>query len=283
MADKKLTLGFSPCPNDTFIFDALVNHKTDSSGFQFEVILEDVESLNMRALRGELDLTKLSFPALFQAADTYALLQAGGAAGKGVGPLLVRNKELHHFDLYRQHIYIPGLHTTANLLLSFAFPEVIHKTPVHFSAIEDLVAADPAGMGVLIHENRFTYRQKGLVQVADLGEIWEKKTGLPIPLGGIAVKRSLPRKISLAIEKLIRTSIEFAAAKYPVVPEYVQQHAQSMNDDVLRKHIELYVNNYSLELGAEGKKAIEELYAVYIKQSPGSYTRNRSSFSLFLD
>lgn len=261
----KLTLGFSPCPNDTFIFDALVNGKIDTEGLGFDVVLEDVETLNQWALEGRLDITKLSFPAFFQSLDYYQLLNAGSALGKGVGPLLISNKEsgIKYEEVRDQLILIPGLNTTANLLLSFAYPDAKNKRPMLFSAIEDLVLSGLADLGVIIHESRFTYQQKGLVKVADLGEIWEQRMNLPIPLGGIAIRKRIEKDIAVKADSLIRKSLEYAFANYPQVTDYVKQHAQTMREEVMRQHIELYVNNFSIDLGPEGKKAISVLHSVF--------------------
>ena len=270
----KLTLGFSPCPNDTFIFDALVNRKIDTGDLEFEVVLEDVETLNQWTLAGKLDITKLSFPAFFQSLDHYVLLDAGSALGKGVGPLLIAGKERGTEDVERSSIAIPGIHTTANLLLSFAFPGAGNKTPMIFSAIEEAVLQDKTDLGVIIHENRFTYQQKGLHKVIDLGEYWEEKMNVPIPLGGIAIKREINRATSLQVNRLIRESLDHAFSNYPLITDYVKQHSQAMQEDVMRHHIDLYVNNYSLDLGAEGKEAIKTLYTVFATAHPGKYTVN---------
>jgi len=261
----KLTLGFSPCPNDTFIFDALVHQKIDTGGLSFEVVLEDVETLNQWAIEGRLDITKLSFPAFFRSLENYTLLNSGSALGKGVGPLLVRKKEtdISDDDIKNQLISIPGINTTANLLLNFAYPEATSKQAMLFSDIEDFVAGGQAGLGLIIHENRFTYQEKGLVKVADLGEIWEQKMNMPIPLGGIAINQSVKRSVAIQVEELIRKSLEYAFSNYPQVSDYVKQHSQTMSEEVMRQHIQLYVNNYSLDLGSEGKKAIEQLLAVF--------------------
>lgn len=261
-----LTLGFSPCPNDTFIFDALVNQKIDTGGLTFDVVMEDVETLNLWALGGKLDITKLSFPAFFQSLDHYLLLQSGSALGKGVGPLLVSATELTgEANVDTKKIAIPGVHTTANLLLSYAYPHARFKTPVIFSAIEDMVLSGRADLGVIIHENRFTYRQKGLFRVSDLGEYWERQTGQRIPLGGIAARRKLDAGTVKKVDHLIRQSLEYAFANYPLVPDFVQEYAQAMDQSVMRQHIQLYVNDYSLELGDGGRLAIESLYEVYKK------------------
>ena len=267
----KFTLGFSPCPNDTFIFDALVNKKIDTGDVEIEPVLEDVETLNELALEGILDITKLSFPAFFAVAEEYALLDAGSAMGMGVGPLLVskKNKLFTLEEINQSPIAIPGVHTTANFLLSHAFPDAKNKVPMLFSAIEDAVLSGKTNLGVLIHENRFTYREKGLIKQMDLGEAWEKETKMPLPLGGIAIKKEYGPAIAMNIEKLIRMSIDNARQAYPGLPDYVKQHAQTMSEEVMRKHIDLYVNDYSVSLGAAGKKAVETLYGVYQRDFPG--------------
>jgi len=273
----KLTLGFSPCPNDTFIFDALANKKIDTGGLDFDVWLEDVETLNQWALQGRLDITKLSFPAFFQSLDNYILLNSGSALGKGVGPLLVKNKGFEIGNISEHSILIPGINTTANLLLSFAYPEAVNKRPMLFSEIEDLVISKLADLGVIIHENRFTYQQKGLEKLADLGEIWEKKMKVPIPLGGIAVKRDIDRLVSLKVEKLIKQSLEFAFARYPEIADYVKDHSQSMSEDVMRQHIDLYVNDFSLDIGKRGKDAIVSLFRVFTSLREGDINGHSSS------
>ena len=289
----KLTLGFSPCPNDTFIFDALVNKKIDTEGLEFDTVLEDVETLNKWSFEKKLTITKLSYPAFFQNLDKYVLLNSGAALGRGVGPLLISNKEQGIMNIEEKTIALPGENTTANLLFSFAYPDAKNKIFMRSDQIEDFVLNDsaqtsPAGrglvgaaaFGVIIHENRFTYQQKGLHKVADLGEYWEKKMNTPIPLGGIGVKRSIDQETSLKINRLIRKSIEFAFSNYPLITDYVKQHSQEMNEDVMRQHIELYVNNFSIDLGNDGKKAIETLYKIAATQLPVSSIQ--SSSELFL-
>lgn len=270
----KLTLGFSPCPNDTFIFDALVNKRIDTEGLEFETILEDVETLNQWALQGKLDITKLSFPAFFQSLDKYLLLDAGSALGKGVGPLLISRSEVSGkpFDftqgekeINKMKIALPGDNTTANLLFSFAFPEAHHKKFMLFSTIEDAVLNDETDLGVIIHENRFTYQQKGLYKVIDLGEYWEREMKTPIPLGGIAIRKTISKPIALKINDLIRKSLDHAFQNYPTVSDYVKQHSQAMSEEVMRQHIDLYVNNYSLSLGKGGRSAIKTLFAMFNK------------------
>ncbi len=263
----KLTLGFSPCPNDTFIFDALVNKKIDTGGLEFDVVLQDVETLNQWALEGKLDITKLSFPAFFKSLEHYTLLNAGSALGKGVGPLLITDsqQEITNEEINQASIALPGANTTANLLFSFAYPEAKDKRFMLFSAIEEALVNKETVLGVIIHENRFTYQQKGLRKVKDLGEYWEERMELPLPLGGIAINQWVKRSLALKVNELIRKSLDFAFKNYPLIPDYVKQHSQEMSEDVMRQHIDLYVNNYSLELGEEGKLAIESLYQVFLE------------------
>ena len=262
----KLTIGFSPCPNDTFIFDALINGKIDTGDLQFDVNLEDVQTLNEWALQGKLDITKISYGVLPLLVKDYILLHAGGALGKGVGPLLIsKNKVPDLKDINGLHIAIPGTNTTAHMLFSLAFPKAEHKHFTIFSEIENAVLSEKTDAGVIIHENRFTYEQKGLLKVLDLGEYWEEKTGLPIPLGGIIAKKEFGNKLHSTINGLIRKSIEYAFANYPVIPEYVKQHSQEMDESVMRQHIDLYVNNFSLDLGEEGTQAVKKLLQIYGK------------------
>jgi len=263
----KLTLGFSPCPNDTFIFDALVNKKIDTEGLEFDVVLQDVETLNQWALEGKLDVTKLSFPAYFKSLEYYTLLNAGSALGKGVGPILITDsqQEITNEEINQASIALPGVNTTANLLFSFAYPEAKDKRFMLFSAIEEALVNKETDLGVIIHENRFTYQQKGLHKVKDLGEYWEERMELPLPLGGIAINQWVKRSLALKVNELIRKSLDFAFKNHPLIPDYVKQHSQEMSEDVMRQHIDLYVNNYSLDLGDEGKLAIESLYQVFLE------------------
>jgi 1,4-dihydroxy-6-naphthoate synthase len=226
-----------------------------------------VETLNQWAVQGNLDITKLSFPAYFQSLDNYVLLNAGSALGKGVGPILISKYAAENTDsaITNQSIAIPGINTTANLLLSFAFPAATNKIPMIFSAIEEAVLTGKTDLGVIIHENRFTYQQKGLHKVMDLGENWEDKMKAPIPLGGIAISQSIKRTTALKVNALIRKSLEYAFSNYPLITEYVKQHSQEMNEEVMRQHIDLYVNNYSLDLGIDGKEAITTLFTIFKK------------------
>jgi 1,4-dihydroxy-6-naphthoate synthase len=259
----KLTLGFSPCPNDTFIFDALVNSKIDREGLAFDVVLEDVETLNQRALKGRLDITKISYAVLPLVLDRYIVLNSGSALGRGVGPLLISNKGQGILNVEESIIAIPGEHTTAHLLFSLAYPNARNKVFLRYDEIENFVLSGK-GLGVIIHENRFTYEAKGLYKITDLGDYWEKETGNAIPLGGIIVKRSIEPSISSQVDKLIRKSIEYAYKyHYNELTAYVKNHSQEMSKEVMRKHIELYVNYFSLDLGDAGKAAVQELLNIH--------------------
>jgi 1,4-dihydroxy-6-naphthoate synthase len=254
----QLTLGFSPCPNDTFIFDALVNNKIDTEGIELKVVLEDVQTLNQWAIEGKLDITKLSYGVLPLVLNEYLVLNSGSALGNGVGPLLITNSELADTNIDDATIAIPGGHTTAHLLFSLAYPHVKNKVFLRYDSIENYVL-EGKGPGVIIHENRFTYQDKGLKKIVDLGDYWEAKTGNPIPLGGIVIKRNINIEIQQKIDRLIRKSIEFAFSKYPELNDYIRIHSQEMSEEVMRKHIDLYVNNFSINLGKQGKDAIVTL------------------------
>lgn len=260
----KLTLGFSPCPNDTFIFDALIHHKIDTEGLEFEVFFDDVETLNQKAVNGELDITKLSFHAFAHVAEKYALLDAGSALGFGVGPLLIcKNEDLLKpgaLDNASLKVAIPGKLTTANFLLGIAYPELTNKVLTVFSDIENAVLTGAVDMGLIIHENRFTYAERGLHKIVDLGSFWENLTGCAIPLGGIVINRNLDLEIQQKVNRILRKSVEFAFANPKSGLSFIREHAQEMEEAVMYKHIELYVNEYSLELGVEGRKAIDILF-----------------------
>lgn len=272
----KLTLGFSPCPNDTFIFDALVNNKIDTAGLEFEVVLDDVQTLNEWATSGRLDITKLSYGVLPLVLDTYIVLNSGSALGRGVGPLLI--KKGHATEVLPSAndaanpgsftVAIPGENTTAHLLFSLAYPAAKNKVFLRYDKIEDFVLQGK-GLGVIIHENRFTYQDKGLQKITDLGDYWEQETGNPIPLGGIVIKRGLDAVVQKKVDMLIRQSIAYAYKNYPELNDYIRKHSQEMSEDVMRQHIDLYVNDYSLSLGDEGRKAVHKLLDVYDGMNPG--------------
>jgi 1,4-dihydroxy-6-naphthoate synthase len=270
-----LTLGFSPCPNDTFIFDALVNNKIDTEGLSFDVVLEDVETLNQWALEGKLDITKLSYGVLPLVLEKYIVLNSGSALGSGVGPLLIQKAKVKSQNVEDSLIAIPGENTTAHLLFSLAYPNAVNKVFLRYDEIENFVLEDK-GLGVIIHENRFTYEAKGLHKITDLGDHWEKKTGSPIPLGGIVIKRAVDNGISLQVDRLIRKSIEYAYSHhYKEMTGYVKEHAQEMSEDIMRKHIDLYVNAYSLGLGEAGEKAVKKFLDIYqTKKNQSSFSKN---------
>ena len=272
----KLTLGFSPCPNDTFIFDALVNHKIEAEGLTFDVVLEDVETLNQWALKGKLDITKISYAVLPLVLDQYIVLNSGSALGRGVGPLLIKNEKLKIKNVEDLLVAIPGEHTTAHLLFSLAYPAAKNKIFIRYDEIENFVL-EGKGLGVIIHENRFTYEAKGLQKITDLGDYWEKETANPIPLGGIVVRRELDPEIQQKVEGLIRKSIEHAYSNYPELNDYIRNHSQEMSEEVMRKHIELYVNNYSKYLGKEGQAAVKKLLEVY-RQTHGIVIHEENIF-----
>jgi 1,4-dihydroxy-6-naphthoate synthase len=258
----KLTLGISPCPNDTFIFDALVNGALDTGGLSFEVVHEDVETLNRWALAGRLDVSKVSYGVLPRLTSSYALLESGGALGHGVGPLLVALPGHGPFQPSRMTVAIPGEQTTAHLLFSLAYPGAAWKRFMVFSEIEGAVGRGEVDAGVIIHENRFTYAARGLVKLLDLGERWEADTGAPIPLGGIVARRSLGPEVAARVDGLVRQSVERALAAGPALSAYVRGHAQELEESVMRQHIDLYVNRHSVALGEDGRRAVETLLAV---------------------
>ena len=262
----KLTLGFSPCPNDCFIFDAMVNGKIDTEGLEFDVVMEDVEALNQRAFKSELDITKLSFHAFLYVQENYILLKSGSALGFNCGPLLVSKLSTLNSQLSTLNIAIPGKNTTANFLLSLAYPEMKNKTEVLFSEIERAVLDGKYDAGLIIHESRFTYEQKGLKKIIDLGEFWEGLIHAPIPLGGIVARRSFDNELLQKINRIIKESVEYAFANTADVMPYVKQHAQEMNEEVMKKHIDLYVNEFSVDLGIKGQEAVGILFKKALEQ-----------------
>jgi 1,4-dihydroxy-6-naphthoate synthase len=255
---QKIQIGFSPCPNDTFIFDAMVNRKIDTGNLEFEPVLEDVQTLNEWAIAGKLPITKLSYGVLPIVQHNYNLLNSGSALGTGVGPLLITNNELGITKVEDYLIAIPGENTTANLLFTLAYPNAKNKIYLRYDAIENFVK-EGKGLGVIIHENRFTYASHGLAKITDLGDYWEKTTGLPIPLGGIVIKKTIPAQIQTQVNILIRQSIEFAFKNYPTLNEYITSNAQEMSEAVMLQHIDLYVNKFSLDLGEVGRAAVEKI------------------------
>ena len=257
-----LTLGFSPCPNDCFMFDAMVHGRIDCEGLDFDVRMADIEALNAAAFAGDADITKLSFHAYAYCADNYVLLDAGSALGRNCGPLLISRRAIppEEVSAGRLRIAIPGKYTTANFLLGLAFPHATNKTECLFSEIEDALLDGTFDAGLIIHENRFTYRDKGLRKIIDLGEYWESETGAAIPLGGIVINRRLPDDVHLRVNRVMRRSVEYAFAHRTASLPFVRANAQAMSDDVMYKHIDLYVNDYSVDLGPEGRRAVEVLF-----------------------
>jgi 1,4-dihydroxy-6-naphthoate synthase len=275
----KLTLGFSPCPNDTFIFDAIVNEKIDVQGFKFDVMMEDVETLNRWAMQEKLDITKISYGVLPRILPAYRVLDAGGALGKGVGPLLVAKQPIDLEDVSQLRVALPGANTTAHMLFTLAFPDAQQKQFLVFHDIEDAVLRGDVDCGVIIHENRFTYAEKGLHKLLDLGEFWEHNTKSPIPLGGIVMNRRFDPAIMAKIDALIRESVAYSWKQYPVLSPFVREHAQEMSEDVMRQHINLYVNEYSSSLGQEGRSAVWQLLEVSSNIVPQPVT---GAFEVFM-
>lgn len=255
-----LSLGFSPCPNDTFIFDAMIHGKIDTEGLNFEVQLGDVEALNQLAFKGSLDITKLSYHAFAYLLEQYVLLDAGSALGNNCGPLLIAKQALSKDEINQAIIAIPGKYTTANLLLGLAYPNAQFKKEYVFSDIESAVLNGEVDAGLIIHENRFTYQDKGLIKLIDLGEFWEKTTKQAIPLGGIVIKRTLAPEIQQKVNRVMARSVQFALDNPQASSQFVQAHAQEMNTEVMYQHINLYVNNYTANLGKEGKAAVSHLF-----------------------
>jgi len=271
----KLTLGFSPCPNDTFIFDAMVHGRIDTEGLEFDYFLADVEELNRRAFNSDIDITKISCYAYAYTANNYLILDPGSALGYGTGPLLIGKRKIRHSEISGSRIAIPGRYTTANLLFSLVWPKAHNKTEYLFSSIEDALLNDEADAGLIIHETRFTYQRKGLHKISDLGEYWENLTELPVPLGSIVIKRNIPDDIALKVNRILRRSIEYAHEDSFASYEFVLDNAKEMESAVMNNHIRLFVNDYTLNLGATGRKAIKELYRIatekgIIQEIPGN-------------
>ncbi|MDQ6889165.1 MAG: 1,4-dihydroxy-6-naphthoate synthase [Bacteroidota bacterium] len=279
----KFTLGFSPCPNDTFIFDALVNKKIDTDGIEFTAQLEDVETLNEMALRQKLDFTKISYGVLPHILNNYKILNSGSALGTGVGPLLISKKPVSLSEVDSCTIAIPGENTTAHLLFSLAFPGAKNKVFKRYDEIENFVLrSGDTALGVIIHENRFTYAEKGLHKIIDLGNFWEEKTGYPIPLGGIVASKRIDEATMNKVDDLIKKSIEFAFDNYPTITGYVKQHSQEMEVEVMKKHIDLYVNKYSISLGQQGRNAIQKLLEVFNQVNQNSKTTDLINAEMFI-
>ena len=257
-----LSLGFSPCPNDCFVFDAIVNHRIDLEGLEFVPRIADVEALNKAAFARDIDVTKLSYHAYAYCIDDYVMLDAGGALGRNCGPLLISKRTVSRDEVASGalRIAIPGKYTTANFLCGLAFPRAQHKIEMLFSDIEQALVDEVVDAGLIIHENRFTYDAKGLKKIIDLGEFWEGETGLPIPLGGIVIARRLPPETRARVNRVLRRSVEYAFAHREASLPFVRAHAQEMSEEVMYKHIDLYVNAFTVDLGADGRRAVETLF-----------------------
>ncbi len=258
----KLTLGFSPCPNDTFIFDAMVHGRIDTEGLEFDYFLADVEELNRKAFASEVDITKMSYHAYAYAAENYFILDAGSALGHRNGPLLISKQIIETSELAGARIAIPGKYTTANLLFSIAWPEAQNKEVYLFSDIENALLTGKIDAGLIIHETRFTYAKKGLHKIADMGEYWENLTGLPIPLGAIVINRKIPLDIALKVNRIVRRSLEYAYKDSFASYDFVADNAKEMESSVMNKHIKLFVNEFTLNLGEKGREAIETLFRI---------------------
>lgn len=256
---NKLSIAFSPCPNDTFIFDAMIHQKIDTEGLEFEYLITDISELNRMAFSASVDVLKISFHAYVHLLKEYILLESGSALGKNVGPLIISKKHYKSEELQSLKVAIPGELTTANLLLKILFPEVKNKTSMIFSEIEDSVINGDFDAGLIIHENRFTYQDKGLLKVADLGELWMQKTKTPVPLGGIIANRKLAEEIIGKLNRILKRSILYAKENPDSGMDFIRQHSNEMEESVIKKHIDLYVNDYTVELDEEGHRAIEKL------------------------
>ena len=263
--NRNISLGFSSCPNDTFIFDAMIHNKIDTENLSFDLVIEDVEELNRRAFNSELDVTKISFNAYTHLVNKYVLLDSGAALGENCGPLIISKNKISMDDLQGKTIAIPGKNTTANLLMSLAFPKHTNKKELLFSDIEQAVLSGDVDAGLIIHESRFTYEQKGLNKILDIGQYWENTTNTPTPLGGIIAKRELDNDLIHKINRVLKRSVEFAFNNPKSGFDFIRKHSQEMSEEVMYKHIALYVNHYSLDLGQDGKKAVEKLFAESLK------------------
>jgi 1,4-dihydroxy-6-naphthoate synthase len=264
---NSISLGFSPCPNDTFMFDAMVNNRLSSNGLMFTTTIADVEELNRLALNASLDVTKISMNAYARVTDEYEILTAGSALGNNCGPLLVSKKPFKFNEIDNLKIAIPGKLTTANLLLSIFAPNAKNKNEIIFSDIEKEVLNGNFDAGLIIHENRFTYHERGLLKIVDMGELWEKHTHCPIPLGCIVIKKSLPDEVKLQVNNLMTASVQYAFKNPRASKKFIKEHAQELSDEVTQSHIDLYVNSYSENLGDKGKAAIRLLLSEGFKHN----------------
>jgi len=265
----KLQLCFSTCPNDTFMFYAMVNRKINTKGYEFDVYMADIEDLNLNAQQHNPHISKISFGAYPELASKYQLMDSGSALGQGVGPLLVSKHKIYPDEVADITVALPGKHTTAHQLFNLAYPKVKGKKFYLFSDIEEAILSNEVDAGVIIHESRFTYQSKGLQKISDLGEIWEQQTKLPVPLGGIAIASNLPEHVKTDMVTMLKESIEYGFENFSETLPYVKRYAQEMDETVMLKHIKLYVNNYSISLGKMGQQAIAQL--LYPKNNQKNY------------
>ncbi|MCD6271531.1 MAG: 1,4-dihydroxy-6-naphthoate synthase [Deltaproteobacteria bacterium] len=259
---KSLRLGYSTCPNDTFIFYALAHNLIDCEGFEFKIELQDVETLNQQAKTCMIDISKLSFAAMGHLHDKYGLLHTGAALGRGCGPLIVARPGAKLVQLESNRIAVPGLWTTACMLLGLFISGKPDAVPLPFDKIMPAIQKGDFDFGVIIHEGRFTFKQYGLVKLLDLGKWWESETSLPIPLGGIAIRRDLGKKTAKIVNTAINASVKYAFNNRSKTDQYIKNHAQEMEQSVIRQHIDLYVNDFTLDLGDEGAEAVEKLFFI---------------------
>lgn len=257
-----LKLSISTCPNDTFMFDALIHKRIDTEGLELELKMSDIENLNGDAIESIPHISKISYAVYPLIADRYTILNSGSALGRGNGPLLVSRRTIYPDEMHDATVAVPGMHTTANLLMERLFPDVLRKKPYLFSDIAEAVMSGECDAGVLIHEGRFVYRKHGLRLIADLGVEWEKRTGLPLPLGAIAVSNDIDDYMKIKIDRVIRRSIEYAMANPKDSFQFVKTNARELDDDVIAEHIDLFVNDYSINLRDEGRKAVRELLGI---------------------
>jgi 1,4-dihydroxy-6-naphthoate synthase len=257
-----LSLAISPCPNDTFIFDALIHNRINLEGLSFKYTLHDVETLNNMAIAGGIDMIKVSFFTYLLLQQNYVLLDSGSALGRGNGPLLISREAYRLEDLSGLTVAIPGEYTTAHMLFRIAAPVVNKKKCMLFSEIENAILSGTVDAGVIIHENRFTYEQKGLKKILDLGQYWEQLTGLPVPLGGIIVRKGLGYNLINKLNRIMYRSVEYALKHPDEAMPFVREHAQEMDEEVMQKHIGLYVNENTLSLGTGGKVALTKLQQI---------------------
>ncbi|MDD2564832.1 MAG: 1,4-dihydroxy-6-naphthoate synthase [Salinivirgaceae bacterium] len=267
-----LKIAISTCPNDTFMFEALLNNRIDTRGYTFQLTLADIDVLNQRALETDVDITKISISAYSQISETYQLLRSGAAIGFSNGPLIVSKSKIYPEELPYVTVAIPGENTTANLLLSKLYPQVKHKEVYLFSDIEEAIMDNEVDAGVIIHESRFTYKQRGLLLVSDLGVEWEKRMRMPLPLGAIAIKRNLPESVKHDIQHILAQSVQYALNNPKDSNSFVKYHAQELDDEVIRKHIQLYVNSLSTWINPKGEEAIREILSIALAENAAKLT-----------